>query len=296
MGQCQSCGESAGLFRSECHTCKQQRIDTERQAQQQLLLLEHKQAALPGQVCELFTSYLTSNYNGQQPRQLVTAVKNLTPEDYGNDETRDLVIQGVADALQAALGQELLTENMETRLSRLLTAFKLDPDDLESHDSYETLCKARTLRDLSAGTIQSHFPIRDRLPIKLKRDEIMLWAFEDVTFYKYRTKTVYQNSRQGMSFRVMKGVHYRVGASRGEAVQTDFLDQQGNGVLAITDLAVYFSSSTKSIRLPHEKIISIDPSEEGLALTEDRVNVRPYFFDVSDGQFAATVLHALSQA
>jgi hypothetical protein len=49
-----------------------------------------------------------------------------------------------------------------------------------------------------------------------------------------------------LSLRLMKGVYYRIGAHRGERVQTEYLSNEGTGDLIVTDRALYFLSSASA--------------------------------------------------
>ena len=69
----------------------------------------------------------------------------------------------------------------------------------------------------------------------------------------------------GLSIRVMKGVSYRVGASRSIPIKEQ-VSIKHPGVLVITSKRVVFSSPTESFSIPFTQLISFDPYSDGLGL------------------------------
>ena len=118
----------------------------------------------------------------------------------------------------------------------------------------------------------------------------MIWVFKGTKYYESRTRTHYVGGSHGMSFRVMKGVYYRVGAFRGDPVQTTALVHVDTGLLVVTNKHLTFIGPQKSARLKHEKIISHTPYADGIGVCRDAATAKPQIFVTDDGWFTYNVI------
>jgi hypothetical protein len=103
----------------------------------------------------------------------------------------------------------------------------------------------------------------------------------------------YEGGSSGVSFRVMKGVNFRVGAHRGNIV-TEKADQAvSSGSLIITSERVIFQGDAKSFATKLSKIIDITPYHDGLRFSEtSRQKPRLISFDNNNGEYVMEVLAA----
>ena len=99
-----------------------------------------------------------------------------------------------------------------------------------------------------------------------------------------------------MSVRIMKGVYYRAGMSMGQPIQTQYLSTEARGDLVITSRNVYFVSSSKSLKIPIKKIISVQAYSDGIQITRDGVSARPMIFILDDPWFASNAIVRLASA
>ncbi|WP_169295711.1 hypothetical protein [Advenella sp. EE-W14] len=86
---------------------------------------------------------------------------------------------------------------------------------------------------------------------------------------------VYRGGSKGISFRIAKGVHYRVGAQRGtsETIENEIIASSGE--LVVTNKRVVFTGDVKSFSFNIDRLISIDLTTEKVIFhLENRVN--PY--------------------
>jgi hypothetical protein len=100
--------------------------------------------------------------------------------------------------------------------------------------------------------------ITDTSPIILKKNEIVHYA-NNAKLKEMRTISLgYQGGSRGVSFRIMKGVTYRVGAHRGHIVKEDRYVETSRGALIITNQRVYLhpAPGCKPISIPLNKILS----------------------------------------
>ena len=78
-----------------------------------------------------------------------------------------------------------------------------------------------------------------------------------VTFYEERTKRVYQGGSVGTSIRVAKGVSFRVGSNKGNAVSEDYMKEIDTGEFIITNKRIVFVGENKSWNIPLAKLMRI---------------------------------------
>lgn len=156
-----------------------------------------------------------------------------------------------------------------------------------------TQLKENMLDILAEGKVpEVNIDVQGTLPFRLLKTETLLWVFADVEYLENKIKRHIQGRSAGVSVRVMKGVSVRAGGSRGTPVETETTVSRGMGVLGITTKNVYFSGS-KSVRIPFNKIVSLEPFRDAVGVTRDRASGLPEYFKCSDAQFLHQLLHSV---
>ena len=106
----------------------------------------------------------------------------------------------------------------------------------------------------------------------------------------------FQGGSRGMSFRIMKGVSYRVGAFRGRTVTVGsdvvIADQ---GVLSVTDRRVVFSGSSKTLEFLYNKLVAADLYTDAIQLSVTNRQT-PSLFQLDPVHAVAAVINAAAQA
>jgi hypothetical protein len=67
------------------------------------------------------------------------------------------------------------------------------------------------------------------------------------------------------------------------------------GILALTNKHIYFASERKTFRTPYNKIISMNPYENGIGIQKEGVTAKPQVFKGIDGWFTYNVVSNLTQ-
>ena len=210
----------------------------------------------------------------------------------GGPKFQELTLSGFGALIDKALADHLLTEAEEEKVIGLLREFNLTVNDLPPEIG-ERFIKCAILRELAAGRAPERVNVTGDLPLNLGREEKIIWVFQDVTYFTTRSRTQYVGGSHGASIRVMKGVYYRVGAFKGEPVRTEYLSEEGNGSLTITNKAIYFYASPKFVKLNPKKIIAVETFSDGISITRDAANAKPQTFKLDDPWFAANVITKL---
>jgi hypothetical protein len=272
MGNCVHCGQPAGLLRSRHKECGEQ----------------HDAAAT--KIPEFFVKALGSPIEPVRFREMTQeiACNNFIAET----ELRQLAINGLQGMITTAFADGLLTVEEEKRIGSLCNAFEIPANELG--DSGLRLAKSQILRQLDEGKFPEGIKI-DGLPINLERGETPVWLFNGVSYHTIRKRTQYVGGSTGVSFRIMKGVYYRVGAFKGEPISTQYLSEEGVGIFLLTSRNVYFWSPQKAVKIPTKKILSVQPYSDGLQIMRDAANATPQFFKVDDPLFACDAIARLNQ-
>jgi len=85
-------------------------------------------------------------------------------------------------------------------------------------------------------------------------------------YYAQHSYTDYVGGWQGMSFRVMRGVYYRIGGSRGRGVRRQTLQPDDRGQLLIGNQRVLFVGNEKDIAIPLAHITAVRSFVDGLQI------------------------------
>lgn len=228
MGACKYCGQSAGWF-SDVHTeCRR------------------KRDSAIADISSTISAFLSG--------KIANFPKSRVDEIYqqGFIEQRfDLQEKAISEHIDAQLRNGVIDEHDERILLSKIGDIRGESDAPEAPSTWELelwmppslndevlagyglkLLKNAVLRDVLAGQIPRRVVVTDPLPFALSRDEHFIWGFTDVAYYEYRNRREFVGGSHGVSVRIMKGIYYRVGASRGTAVNRDELIHRDTGLFS----------------------------------------------------------------
>ena len=153
----------------------------------------------------------------------------------------------------------------------------------------EKIAQATLLKTIQQGSVPtSQLPV----PIILSRNETALWIYYNVSFYQEKVEKEFVGRHGGFSFKVMKGVYYRIGQSHGKPVEHSYMEKVGIGQLIITNQNIFFYSQEKSIKIPFKKIVGIVPYSDGIEVQKDGTSAKRIVFQGLDCWF---IMNLLSQ-
>jgi hypothetical protein len=130
--------------------------------------------------------------------------------------------------------------------------------------------------------------------IMLKRGEVVHLQ-EDAALLKQVVHREFQAGSRGMSFRVMKGVSYRVGATRGRVVETGrSWETDDVGTLSVTSQRLVFAGASRTVECAYPKLIDLDVYSDGIGIHVSN-RQKPTVLRVRDGNVIAAVVNAAMQ-
>lgn len=133
-------------------------------------------------------------------------------------------------------------------------------------------------RDLLAKG-KSLVELGDELPfgINYMKSEQPIIAVDNVSFIRNRSEYIAGNA--GVSVRVMKGVSFRTGGTKGRRTETPHV--LDNGTLVATTKCFYFIGDRNTAKYPYQKLMMcrIDRSGKIIELTKNASNAKTEYFE-----------------
>jgi hypothetical protein len=228
---------------------------------------------------------------GRRERLEETLIATATANYLDRAAVRDALVVAWERAVEKALNDGVLTTSEETNLASFSASFSLDQAALDRSGALSRVVKAAVLRDILEGRLPQRVEITGgALPINLQKSERIVWVFQNTQYLEDRTRRTYVGGSHGASIRIAKGVYYRVGAFRGQPVDRTERVQVDTGVVVVTTRHIYFAGPRKAFRIKHEKIVSVTPFQDGVAIHRDAMTAKPQILVTGDGWFTYNLL------
>lgn len=132
------------------------------------------------------------------------------------------------------------------------------------------------LQRVSDGVMKVSFKGVDT-PVILKPTEQVLFALPGVTLKEPRAVRKSTGGYAGPSFRVAKGVYFRMGRFGSTSESHQEIRNIDRGVLTVTGERLVFSGGMKTINVDLRKIVQVDPFVDGLGLHKEGREKTQYF-------------------
>lgn len=275
MGNCIFCGKPAGFLRSMHTACEQLRTKGEEQITTEVL------RAIKG----------TTDFS-----DLESTITHITKASFISEpDKKNILIHVWESVVDQFLADTILDSSEEKRLVDFSQHFALAQSDLDKRGAFTKVRKAVVLRNVLNGILPQPGLLPGNLGINLHKNEQLVWAFSDVEYLEDRTRHQYVGGSHGVSIRVLKGVYYNVGAFKGHPIEYTERTYVDSGWVLVTNKHIYFSGSSKSLRVPYTKIITFLPFENGFGIMRDAATAKPQLFVVGDGWFAYNLVTNLAQ-
>ena len=138
---------------------------------------------------------------------------------------------------------------------------------------------------------EGNIPIRmgGEAPIILKKKEDLIFALPNTSLWEPRAVRRTTGGYGGPSFRVAKGVYFRVGGFRAQSESHKELRTIDQGALTLTNKRLVFSGAKRTINIDLRKIISVEPYSDGIALRREGKQKTQYFTDIDQAELTITV-------
>lgn len=204
---------------------------------------------------------------------------------------RRAVHHAVPALVKKALEDHILTKEEERAIAGLFVQAGLPVTSMDA-PARERLLKAAVVRDLLSSDVHPRFSASD-IPFNLQKTEIPVWCWSNVHMLRDKTVSEWQGRSSGVSIRIMSGLYWRIGASKGEKVSYKVKESLGYGPLAVTSRHLYFQGTGAAVRIRHDKIISMRPYDDGVTIYPDGIRAKPLTIMTNDAWF---LINCLSNA
>jgi hypothetical protein len=143
------------------------------------------------------------------------------------------------------------------------------------------------MSQIKEGNIPIRFEGREA-PIILKKNEDLIFSFPNISLWEPRAVKKTSGGYGGPSFRVAKGVYFRVGGFQAKSKSHDELKNIDLGELTLTNKRLVFSGAKRSVNINIRKIISIEPYSDGIALRRTSKQKTEYFTNINQADLTIT--------
>ncbi len=257
---CQDCGKKLSLFASGtlCRDC-----EAVRKAERSRV-----QAELSAELSKVEKEILTSkDITEQQVELLKKQDKNSLLDLYSK-----IYDQFVGD-------KELEEQEIKT-LRKIQEAFGLTDEDVKFDERIRPYIYVNAIR--KGGTLPTvNLQIEGGSPVVLKKGEIVHFADKAKLKELKSISLGYEGGSHGVSFRIAKGISYRVGAHRGHIVREERLVETSRGVFTITNQRLFLHPfpGHKPLSIPLNKILSYQCFSNGVEVYKEG-REKGYFFSM----------------
>lgn len=300
MGDCVFCGKPAGFFKSRHQECaladervQQQRRDEETARKSAQAEEERKHVALVRGLMQ--DAYLTVKNGGDLVALESRLVELLADGKLSHPEKTEMLISSYEMSVDAFLDDGVLDAEEEAKLVKFQDRFALSQAQLDRSGKFLRVAKSAILRRVLQGDVPANVDVDAGGVVNFQKGETPVWLFNHCDYLEDVVRRQFVGGSQGMSFRVMSGVYYRVGGFKGEPVTSVERKNLGSGVLIVTDRNLYFVGPNKTTRIPYKKVVSFTPYNNAVGVMRDAATAKPQFFVVDDAWFAFNLITNLAK-
>jgi hypothetical protein len=127
-------------------------------------------------------------------------------------------------------------------------------------------------------------------PVLLKRKEELHVVLPNMSLWEPRSVRQSTGGYGGPSFRIAKGVSWRLGAFKAQSESHEELRAIDQGIFTLTNKRLVFSGSKRTADINLAKIVSIEPYSDGIAVRTSGRQKTQYFVGIDPRQVSTTVI------
>ena len=131
--------------------------------------------------------------------------------------------------------------------------------------------------------------IYDNSMVLLKREEELQVVLPNMALWEPRSVRQSVGGYGGPSFRIAKGVSWRLGAFKAKSESHEELRTIDQGRFTLTNRRLIFSGAKRTVDINLNKIISIEPYSDGIAVRTSGRQKTQYFVGIDPRRVTATV-------
>ncbi len=189
------------------------------------------------------------------------------------DDIKELRLGIFSAAFAAAKNDEKITEEEEKELSKIQKY--LGVADSEIPNTKKELARFRLLGEIQKGNI----PKVEVKNVILQKSEKAYWLEAGTLTEERAIRSNYGGGSSGLSFRIAKGVSYRIGSHKGSITSEKKFVPVSEGEFIITNQRLIFKGNMKSFAVKIDKILDTHLFTNGFQFTEvNKIKPKLIFF------------------
>lgn len=205
-------------------------------------------------------------------KEIAALRSEVTQHQLTAEEVREIGVHVLHDVAQRVKQDGIVTDSEVALIQQIVQLTQVPSNQLG--DIMATLYLQRKMYEVSQGKLT---PITVA-GINMLTGEHAYWS-EPVTLYEERVvrrETVGRS--RGVNIRIMRGVSYRIGGSRGQSMPVYGDVPVASGELVLTNQRVLFKGDKKSIALLWRDVMGIDPYTNAMTIHSAKVKQPLRFF------------------
>ena len=179
-----------------------------------------------------------------------------------DEDVKAMRAEVFATAFIASKEDSQVTKEEEEELVAIQKYLKLD--DVEIQSNKKELMRLRLLNEIQQGNI----PTITVSNLMTQKSEKVYWSEPAILAEEKVISRRYEGGSRGVSFRIMKGVSYRVGASRGHITNETGIVAIATGDLILTSKRIIFRGDKKSFSVNLDKVLDLQLFTNGFIFSE----------------------------
>ena len=179
-----------------------------------------------------------------------------------DEDVKNMRMEIFTTAFEVAKDDKQITEAEEKELKKIQEYLGLADDEI--YLTKKELARLRLINEIQKGNL----PTVSVANVVMQKGEIAYWSEPAMLIEEKVIRRFYQGGSQSVSFRIMKGVSYRVGGHRGQIVSETGLLPVSDGEVIISNNRIIFRGDGKSFVTKLDKILDIQIFTNCLQLSE----------------------------
>ena len=176
-------------------------------------------------------------------------------------------IQAYKKAYEHVMSDEVVTQQEHEALKRIQRLFNIPSDKISAE--LKVLDKHKVLRQIQSGVLPTC-----HTNIILKKGEVAHFSYFADLIEERAVRGRYQGGSAGVSFRVAKGVNFRVGQSRGTYHSDREPVAVSSGKLIVTNKRIIFDGDKKGFNITIGQLLSYEVFDNSILVKPTRGNPR----------------------
>lgn len=274
MGKCKYCNQDAGLFSSHHKECKER----------------FEEGVV--KIKQILNNCFIMNKDFYIEKALINSI--IQKSNINNSFLSQIYCDTFDNAIDNYLNDGVINSIERATAARFIQFSGVPQEILNKNKSVEKIVQSQIIQEVLEGKIPTpRQTIIGEFPFMLSKNETVVWLFRNIILHEQKVKKEYIGRSQGMSFRIAKGVYYRVGGFKGKPIESTTMEKIACGNLCLTNKNIYFSSSQKSFKLPYNKIINLETFSNGIGVQKDGVSSKHFFLENANGWFCYNIISNL---